>query len=324
MNIDGLVLQLQQLGMADWAKILPGQIAQGLSHERYGDLQRWQAILNSLPKLTADHIHLDTAAVSISTTTPISPALQQQIYQHLLQLKPWRKGPYSVHGIEIDTEWRSDLKWNRLQPHIQSLRNKTILDIGCGSGYHGWRMLGAGANLVIGIDPSPLFVMQFQAIKHFAGNYPLYVLPLGIESVPENLRAFDAVFSMGVLYHRRSPLEHLIQCRDCLKPGGELILESLVVEGNAQSVLLPKERYAKMRNVWFIPSSQALVLWLQRCGFVDVKLLDESNTTTAEQRRTDWMQYESLADFLDPDNPALTIEGYPAPRRALLTARVAA
>ncbi len=321
MNIDALLTRLHQAGLSRWAEILPLQIQQGLSHDRFGDLARWQTVINKLPAIKPDLVQLDQSSISISSLPVTTTAQQSEIHTLLRQLMPWRKGPYSIHGVHIDTEWRSDLKWERLQQHLTPLHNKIVLDIGCGSGYHGWRMLGAGADLVIGIDPSPLFVMQFQAVKHFAGNYPLYVLPLGIESVPDKLRAFDTVFSMGVLYHRRSPLEHLMQCRECLKPGGELVLESLVVEGNDQTVLLPKDRYAKMRNVWFIPSSKTLLLWLERCGFVDVTLIDESTTSITEQRRTDWMQYESLADFLDANNPALTVEGYPAPRRALFIAR---
>ena len=46
-------------------------------------------------------------------------------------------------------------------------------------------------------------------------------------------------------------------------------------------------------------------------------------TSTDEQRRTDWMINESLSDYLDPDDPALTVEGYPAPKRAVLIARKA-
>lgn len=320
MNIDDLLVALRQSGMSQWAEILPHQVEKGLNTERYGDLVRWQATLANLPHLAHDLVDLDSAAITVSSTPAIDQAAREQLHLLLQQLKPWRKGPFNIHGVHIDTEWRSDLKWERLKNNISSLANKKVLDIGCGSGYHGWRMLGAGANLVIGIDPSPLFIMQFQAIKHFLGNYPLYVLPLGIEAVPEKLRSFDSVFSMGVLYHRRSPVDHLLQCRDCLKPGGELVLETLVIEGDEQAVLLPRDRYAKMRNVWFIPSARAVSLWLQRSGFTDIKLIDESVTTDNEQRRTDWMQYESLNDFLDNNNRALTVEGYPAPRRAILTA----
>lgn len=320
MIVDALQTILREAGMAQWAELLPQQIQLGLNTERYGDLQRWQAVLNNLPAVTADYVNLNAAAIRVTTNPPVDPARQASIRELLLQLKPWRKGPYAIHGVHIDTEWRSDLKWDRLCNQISPLTNRRVLDIGCGSGYHGWRMLGAGAKLVIGIDPSPLFSMQFQAIKHFAGNFPIHLLPLGIESVPEKLRCFDTVFSMGVLYHRRSPLDHLLQCRDCLRPGGELVLETLVIEGDEQNVLLPQDRYAKMRNVWFIPSTRAAVLWLTRCGFVDIKIVNECTTTATEQRRTEWMQYESLNDFLDPGNPHLTVEGYPAPRRAILVA----
>lgn len=320
MNIEYLQKSLRETGMSQWADILPLQIEKGLSTERYGDLLRWQTALNNLPQIAPDRVELNSASIRISSQPPVDASTQSQIRELLLQLKPWRKGPYDIHGVHIDTEWRSDWKWNRLINHISPLHNKRVLDIGCGSGYHGWRMLGAGAELVIGIDPSPLFIMQFQAIKHFAGNYPLHVLPLGIEAVPEKLRSFDTVFSMGVLYHRRSPIDHLMQCRDCLKPGGELVLETLVIEGDETAALLPRDRYAKMRNVWFISSARAASLWLQRSGFTDVKIVHECITTTDEQRRTDWMQYESLGDFLDPNNPALTVEGYPAPRRAILIA----
>ena len=321
MNIDSLLSRMHLSGLSPWAELLPLQIQQGLSHDRFGDLKRWQAVLDQLPLITADAVALTQSSITITAKPEISLQQQSDLTNLLFQLKPWRKGPYTIHGVHIDTEWRSDLKWDRLENHIQPLRHKTILDIGCGSGYHGWRMIGAGADLVIGIDPSPLFVMQFQAVKHFAGEYPFYALPLGIESVPDKMRAFDTVFSMGVLYHRRSPMEHLIQCREALKSGGELVLESLVIEGDAQTVLLPQDRYAKMRNVWFLPSTPALAVWLERCGFVDIQLIDESITTNNEQRSTSWMQYESLTDFLDTNNPALTVEGYPAPRRAIFSAR---
>ena len=133
-----------------------------------------------------------------------------------------------------------------------------MLDVGCGNGYHCWRMLGAGARAVIGIDPTLLSVMQFQAIQRLTGNANIFVLPLGIEDMPYGLKAFDTVFSMGVLYHRRSPIDHLLELRDSLRPGGELVLETLVIDGKLGDTLVPQQRYAKMRNVWFIPSCETL------------------------------------------------------------------
>ncbi len=191
----------------------------------------------------------------------------------------------------------------------------------CGNGYHCWRMAGAGADLVIGIDPTQLFLAQFLAVRHFLGkSYPIHLLPLGIEQLPANLQAFDTVFSMGILYHRRSPIDHLYELKGCLHQGGELVLETLVIEGEEGEVLVPNGRYAKMRNVWFIPTPATLCGWLRRCGFRNVRLVDVTATTVEEQRRTEWMQFESLSDYLDPANPQLTIEGHPAPQRAIILA----
>jgi tRNA (mo5U34)-methyltransferase len=49
-------------------------------------------------------------------------------------------------------------------------------------------------------------------------------------------------------------------------------------------------------------------------------VVDLNRTTTDEQRSTPWMRFESLAQCLDPDNPELTVEGYPAPLRAVVLA----
>ena len=249
-----------------------------------------------------------------------SPGQVEKLTNLLAVFQPWRKGPFSVHGIQIDTEWRSDWKWDRVKNFISPLKNRTVLDVGCGSGYHMWRMLGDGATRVVGIDPSPLFLCQFEAIKRVAGNqHPVYLLPLGIEELPP-LDAFDTVFSMGVLYHRRSPIDHLLQLRDQLRVGGELVLETLVIDGDENAVLVPQDRYGKMNNVWFIPSVAALMLWLKKCEFIDIRCVDIDITSLAEQRSTHWMKNESLVDYLDPNDVSLTVEGYPAPKRAIIIA----
>ncbi|KLU19347.1 tRNA methyltransferase, partial [Proteus mirabilis] len=221
----------------------------------------------------------------------------------------------------IDTEWRSDWKWDRVLPHISPLKGRHVLDVGCGSGYHMWRMLGEEAEFVVGIDPTELFLCQFEAVRKLLGDdQRAHLLPLGIEQLPA-LKAFDTVFSMGVLYHRRSPLDHLWQLKDQLVSEGELVLESLVIEGDEFQCLIPGDRYAQMRNVYFIPSAKMLKVWLEKCGFVDVRIVDQAVTSLDEQRRTEWMPTDSLAEFLDPNDQTKTIEGYPAPLRAILVAK---
>jgi len=320
MDITELLTDMQHGPLQAWAEQLPTQIAKGMDINRYGDLPRWQAAVNALPQVRPAAIDLNASCIQIGEASEVDAATQEHIADCLRQLHPWRKGPYEVFGIHVDTEWRSDWKWDRLKEHVQPLAGRRVLDVGCGNGYHCWRMYAAGAAQVIGIDPTPLFIMQFQALKHFIGAAPVHVLPLGIDDVPPQLEAFDTVFSMGVLYHRRSPLDHILQLRDCLKPGGELVLETLVIEGDENAVLMPEDRYARMGNVWFIPSVAMLEKWLRRCKLVNIKLVDVTTTSLQEQRSTDWMTFQSLKDFLDTHDPSKSIEGYPAPRRAIITA----
>jgi tRNA (mo5U34)-methyltransferase len=240
--------------------------------------------------------------------------------RRLLELHPWRKGPLELGGVRIDTEWRSDWKWNRVAPHVD-LSGSRVLDIGSGNGYYGIRMLGAGADLVIGIDPTLLFVMQWLAWRHFAGDLPCYVLPLGIEDLPAAPAALDAVFSMGVLYHRRDPAHHLERIRSLLRPGGTMVLETLVLpNGRSRDLLIPEERYARMRNVWAVPGIDRLRAWVKTARFRKIEVVDVSATTTSEQRSTEWMRFESLEQALAAGEQGLTVEGHPAPVRATLVA----
>lgn len=307
-----------------WAEQLPAQIERQAGVARWGDLPRWRQALADLPELTPSSCDF-SSGVRIGTADDCSAHQRQQVQTALMALHPWRKGPWEAFGLHVDSEWRSDWKWQRVQPHLTPLRDRLVLDVGCGNGYYCWRMHGAGARRVIGIDPSQLFTHQFYALKHYvdrlAGSpLPVDVLPLGIEDLPAGLAMFDTVFSMGVFYHRRSPMDHLRELKDLLRPGGELVLETLVIAGGDGQVLVPPGRYAKMANIWFIPTPASLLGWLRKCGFVSPRLVDLSPTGVAEQRTTDWMRFESLVDFLDPVNPALTVEGHPAPVRATFVA----
>lgn len=305
--------------LACWLETLPAQLGSWQRNNLHGHFNHWQKAIEHLPSIKPDRLDLIQGVSADSDGLTVRQ--RAGIEQLLRNLMPWRKGPYSLYGTRINTEWRSDWKWERVKPHIAPLNDRLVLDVGCGSGYHMWRMVGAGARFVVGIDPMQLFLCQFEAVRKLLGDdQRAHLLPLGIEQLPA-LQAFDTVFSMGVLYHRRSPLDHLYQLKDQLVSGGELVLETLVTEGNDHEVLVPGERYAQMRNVYFIPSARALKRWLEKCGFTDVRIVDHALTLTSEQRKTDWMTSDSLTEFLDPNDHSKTIEGYPAPLRAVLVAR---
>ena len=297
-------------------------IKQRLNPQRHGDLNKWVALLAQLPNATPSAIKINKPTVTIGLRSDISESQSTVLHETLMALAPWRKGPFNFFGTKIDTEWRSDWKWNRVAPHISDLKKRRVLDVGCGTGYHCWRMLGAGADYVMGIDPSARFIVQHRAVQKYLQNVQFDFIPIGIEDMPRQLPYFDTVFSMGVLYHRREPIDHLVELKNLLRKGGELVLETLIVDHADDGILRPEERYAQMRNVWSIMTVDKILDLLQRAGFKNGRCMNQNTTSLQEQRRTPWMQFHSLKDFLDPNDLSKTIEGYPAPKRGLFIANI--
>ncbi len=292
----------------------------------HGTDSHWDETLAQLPRFDSPNFKLtnyDLGSDRIRIGVPDGVDIDRDRTKHLLRnFMPWRKGPWEVLGIAIDTEWHSDWKWHRICPHISPLNDRRVLDIGTGNGYFLYRMLALGASLALGIDPTRLFLYQFQALQNLLPANNAHLLPLRSEHLPR-FELFDTVFSLGVLYHQRSPLDHLTELLNFARTGGELVIETLVVPGNEDTILVPQDRYAKMANVWFLPSTGALHNLLHRAGYVNIRLVDVNQTSVKEQRATEWMGFQSLQDFLDPADSQLTVEGYPAPRRAVFIANKA-
>ena len=308
-----------RLGWTRWLSQLDEPLSIVDTEKRNSNRDSWEPIVQELGQQVASVVHLDRSRIRLGVASDLTISTESVI-SALQGLHPWRKGPYEVFGVHIDTEWRSDWKWDRVSPHISSLRGRRVLDVGCGSGYHCWRMSSAGADFVLGIDPSQLFWMQFQLFKSWMPSRRVFYLPVPLEQFPKQTKAFDTVFSMGVLYHRKSPFDHLMELRGCLRKGGELILETLVVEGDEHTILVPNERYAMMNNVFFLPSVPALLNWVKRFGFRNPRCVDVNRTSIDEQRSTEWMRFNSLPDFLDPSDHQKTVEGHPSPLRATIIA----
>lgn len=290
---------LRSVGLDDWHARLAPVIDERLSSLGHGDFAHWQDTLRAL-----QHVDDDLA----------------ELKALLLELAPWRKGPFDVAGVKIDAEWRSDLKWSRVKDAIAPLSGRTVLDVGCGNGYYALQMRQSGAKCVIGIDPTILFVMQFLAVNTFAKVAGLFVLPVRLHELPLPARKFDTTFSMGVLYHQRAPIDHLRQLRQTLKSGGQLVLETIYLPGDGAYASTPQDRYARMRNVWLLPTVPELMTWMTRSGYQDIGIIDQSMTTIDEQRTTQWMTSESLREALAPDDASRTVEGWPAPHRIVIAA----
>lgn len=287
------------------------------SNKHYTDLL---SSLTQLPNLDSD---LDQNPPKIGDLKNITITEQEAIKRQAQKLIPWRKGPFNLFDIKIDAEWRSDHKWERIHPHIDSLTNKKVLDIGCNNGYFLFKMATQNPALALGIDPVFHCQSQFYFIQHFAKVPNLHFELFGVEHVSLFEGLFDTIFSMGIIYHHRHPIEQLIDMRNALKPGGQLVLETIGIPGELSYALFPEDRYAKMKNVWFVPTVECFKNWALRAKFIDVEIISDTPLTTVEQRLTQWCPppHQSLSDFLDPSDPKKTIEGHPAPRRFALVAR---
>jgi tRNA (mo5U34)-methyltransferase len=286
-----------------------------------GNFLRYKNIFSQIPDFVPSLKDVAAPAVKAGSAADISKKDRQFLKAQLLQLAPWRKGPFDLFGIHVDAEWRSDLKWNRVAPHLPDLAGMRIMDIGSSNGYYMFRMAARDPLFVFGLEPQSAFYYQYLAVQKFVGRKNVFCLPAAHEHLPRLDACFDLVFCMGVLYHRKSPVDMLKDIHKTLKPSGHIVLENLVLHGRNNLCLFPKDRYAKMRNVYFIPDLLAMESWLLRAGFQDVRCVDVTPTTAAEQRKTDWINTESLEDFLDPHDPQKTIEGYPGPVRAVFMAR---
>lgn len=235
------------------------------------------------------------------------------------ELKPWRKGPFELFGETIESEWRSFVKFDILKNHID-VEDKDVLDIGCNNGYYMFRLSQMLPRSLTGIDPSSKFFLQFMLMERYLKTGANFY-PIGIDDIDRLHQTYDTIICLGILYHRHNPIEQLKNLRKYLKKGGQLIVDNLIIEGGDEMVLSPSNSYAKMKNCYFIPSMSAFTGWLKRAGYSDIEIIGSKKTDIYEQRKTEWIDGESLDSFLDPYDDNRTIEGYPAPIRGYIKAR---
>ena len=286
-----------------------------------GNFLKYKKVLESIPEFIPSFIDLKTRVITIGDKADLTQQEYYLLEDKLAQLCPWRKGPFNLFGIKIDSEWQSWMKWDRLIKHIGNLEGRRILDVGSSNGYYMFKMAVGNPLMVMGVEPQSSFYFQYLALQKFLKQDNVFCLPIAHDHLPKMDKYFDTVFCMGVLYHRKSPVQMLKDICDSMRSGGELILENLVINSKQNYCLFPQDRYAKMRNVFFIPDLLAMESWLLRAGFTDIRCVDVTKTSFQEQRKTKWIQTESLKDFLDPRDLDKTVEGYPAPVRAIFIAK---
>ncbi|HHB95248.1 MAG TPA: tRNA 5-methoxyuridine(34)/uridine 5-oxyacetic acid(34) synthase CmoB [Campylobacterales bacterium] len=277
---------------------------------------RWEAI-QGLPKVDDIEIKIGESVEIISNN--LSKEDEKYIYDTAKLIQPWRKGPFKISSTFIDSEWQSFIKYDLIKPYFD-IKDKIVGDIGCNNGYYLFRMMAENPKKLVGFDPSSIPYCQFKFLEHFIQSGIKYEL-LGVEHVEFYEHKFDILFCLGVLYHRPDPIGSLKSLYKGLNFGGELILDTFMIDGENEICLTPKKRYSKIPNIYFIPTVNALKNWCYRAGFEEVEVLEISKTKLEEQRKTEWINTESLDDFLDNEDNSKTVEGYPAPKRVYIKAK---
>lgn len=291
-----------------------------VNQEKKGFL-RYRNPFTALSQFSAKHVSCNKDVVTIGTDDEVNSDEKKIIKENLQLFIPWRKGPFSVFGIDIDAEWRSERKWQRLAPHLPDLNGKVIADVGCNNGYYMFKMMESKPKFILGLEPSVQHYYCFKALNEMAGFTNQDIDLLGVEHLNLFPESFDVIFLMGIIYHRSSPVDVLRDIISALKPGGTLIMESQAIPGDDPIALFPEKTYAKVPGTYFVPTGKCIENWMTRAGFKDVNLFSSTPMSSEEQRKTDWMTFESYDDFIQPDNKDLTVEGYPAPFRVLLSGK---
>ena len=284
------------------------------------NVEPWHTKIQELSRLiNIDDLSIDYGDwFSVGKKEDLTHEELELVRQTAKILIPWRKGPFNLFGIEIDSEWQSNIKYNLIRPHFD-LKDKIVADIGCNNGYYMFRMLEDKPKKLIGFDPAPLTLHQFEFVNHFVKSDIIYEM-LGVEHLEFYNHKFDFIFMLGVLYHRADPVGTLKSLARGLNSKGEILIDTFMIDGDEEICLTPNKRYSKIPNIYFIPTIPALTNWLTRAGFENIEVIAVTTTTSEEQRKTSWSFDQSLEDFLDEDDKTKTVEGYPAPKRVYMKA----
>ncbi|ECO7145864.1 tRNA 5-methoxyuridine(34)/uridine 5-oxyacetic acid(34) synthase CmoB [Campylobacter jejuni] len=283
---------------------------QFLNHPLYAKIQELKA-LNLACNFSLDD------SVNLSTNSQA----KDEILAIAKELKPWRKGPFKIDDLFIDTEWQSFIKFNILKPFMNEISQKCVADIGCNNGYYMFKMLEFNPAKLIGFDPSIKYRLQFELINALAKTPIKYEL-LGVEDLPSYGLKFDVIFCLGVIYHRSDPIKMLKDLKVGLNKNGVVFLDTMYIEDEREIALVPNKTYSKIPNIYFVPSISALKNWCERAGFKEFEVLATKKTDENEQRKTEWIDSFSLENFLDPKDKNLTIEGYEAPKRIYIRIKI--
>lgn len=152
------------------------------------------------------------------------------------------------------------------------LSRARCLDVGAMDGLASFVMKGLGAREVTACDMAPRETFLFG--RKALGLDVDYKTPVTATALPEFFaeNPADLLVLAGVLYHVFDPLTVLVACRECVRPGGYLIVETThdFHAGGPTMSFNPVDESPlgiDMPHVYWRPSKRTLVGMLQLAGF---------------------------------------------------------
>ncbi|KXG73711.1 class I SAM-dependent methyltransferase [Thermotalea metallivorans] len=111
-------------------------------------------------------------------------------------------------------------EWHELKNMLPDFKDKRVLDLGCGFGWHCRYAVENGARSVIGIDISQKMLSEAKS-KTKCGNIEYICMPIEDIDFPEE--SFDVVISSLALHYIKSFEDVLDRVYKCLSRGGDFI-----------------------------------------------------------------------------------------------------
>ena len=148
--------------------------------------------------------------------------VQSEVAEILERLGPWYHNIVFAPGLMTkpsNPDYPAS-RWRVLERMVpKDLRGKSVLDIGCNSGFFSLEMRKRFADRVVGIDIMPHLLAQSRFASHWF-DLPLELHQCGAYDVQSLGSEFDIVVFIGVLYHLKHPLYALEQiasvCKDTM------------------------------------------------------------------------------------------------------------
>jgi len=206
------------------------------------------------------------------------------------KMGPWYHN-LNFSGINTnptDTEYPAR-RWRIVEPYIpKNLQGKSILDIGCNSGFFSLEMKKRNADRVVAIDFMPYLLSQVRFASYWF-DLPIEPRLLDVYDVALLETQFDLVVFLGVFYHLKHPLYALEKvasiCKDILifqslmrgSTDDFIPADNYVYEDNSffedpaypRMYFIEKSFHNDASN-WWIPNRSCLTAMLRVAGFKNI------------------------------------------------------